>query len=167
MGLRPSHIVVRTLILRFSYLVSNTTLLVFSTNFPTNFSIQIPICFPARSKWVSAHPTYLPYTTPSLLPTPLHSSFPSRSPPPSSPLRLPSPFVFFSLSSPPHSPPFFSLLSSPFFSPSLYPFLILPSSPLPFFSSLLSFHTLPLIPLPLAFPHSSLFSFPSPPRTPS
>ena len=101
----------------------------------------------------------------SYIPTLYHALTPPHSPsfllpllwsPPSSPLRLPSPFVFFLSFLPSSLPPFFFFFLS-FSSPSLYPFLILPSSPLPLFSSLFSFHTLPLIPLPLAFPHSSLF----------
>ena len=138
MGLCPSHIVVRTLILRFSYLVfENYPSGVFS-RLSTNFSIQIPICFPARSKWVSAHPTYSPHTTPPLLPT--YPFIPLLWSPPNSPLRLP---LFLS--------PFFSSPLPPpllfFLFPSLYPFLILPSPPLPFF--LFSFPFTPS-PLPLS-----------------
>ena len=144
--------VVQTLIFRFSYLVSKTTPRVFFSRFSTNFSIQIPICFPARSKWVSAHPTYSPYTTPPLLPT--YPFIPLLWSPPLALHSVSPPFFCLHFSSPLPPPPSFL----PFSLPLSLPHSPLPTSPL--LSSLLSFHTLPLTPLPLTFSSLLPFSFP-------
>ena len=149
MGLCSSNIVVRTFILRFSFLIFN---------FPTNFFFQfryLSVFQRGRSGYPSILHTYL-MPRPPFSPLPFLSSFPSCDPPPSPPLRLPSPFCFFSLLFLPSSlPPFFSSLSLFLSLPLLVlspPLFIFSHSPLPalplFFSSF--FPSAPSsLPLPL------------------
>ena len=124
LGLRPSHIVVRTFFLRFSYLVSNTALLVFFHElFNQLFNSDTYLFFfSARSKWVSA-PAPLPFLF-------SFSLFPPLSSPPLFSLALIPSFL--------HPPPFFlrfplsPLLAPPIFSFSLFPSLPSPLYPFPF-----------------------------------
>ena len=156
--------VVQTLIFRFSYLVRNLPLGCFLTIFNQLFNsdtylLSSEVEVGIRSSYIftlyhASTPPHLPFHSPPVVPPlALHSVSP--------------PLLFFFLFPPLLPSPFFFLfLSLLFFSlPLSFPHSPLPTPPL--FSSLLSFHTLPLIPLPLAFSSLFPFSFPSPPRTPS